>query len=72
MRFWLSGPRVLGGLVRPGVSFGPEDLRRRRRAPARPSIAGFIIRMIVAVPFAAIAIGCFWIAAMLFSELFRG
>ena|ERR1019366_4934524 len=30
MRFWLSGPRMLGGMVRPGVSFGPEDLRARR------------------------------------------
>jgi hypothetical protein len=30
MRFWLSGPRMLGGLVRPGVSFGPEDLRARK------------------------------------------
>ena len=30
MRFWLSGPRIFGGLVRPGVSFGPEDLRARR------------------------------------------
>jgi hypothetical protein len=30
MRFWFSGPRILGGLIRPGVSFGPEDLRPRR------------------------------------------
>jgi hypothetical protein len=27
MRRWLSGPRVLGGMIRPGVSFGPEDFR---------------------------------------------
>ena len=27
MRFWFSGPRILGGLVRPGVSFGPADWR---------------------------------------------
>ena len=33
MRIWLSGPRILNGLVRPGVSFGPEDFRRMR-APA--------------------------------------
>jgi hypothetical protein len=32
MRFWLSGPRI--GWFRPGVSFGPEDLRRRRRPSA--------------------------------------
>jgi hypothetical protein len=30
MRFWFSGPRLFNGLVRPGVSFGPEDLRARR------------------------------------------
>jgi hypothetical protein len=29
MRFWLSGPRILKGLVRPGVSFGREDFRPR-------------------------------------------
>jgi hypothetical protein len=104
MRFWLSCPRLFSGLVRPGVSFGPEDLRARR-VPAthrelarkavrqlakdhgeevpdnatidawleaevarqrrvRPSIAGFIIRMIIAVPIAAFTIACFWIAAI--------
>ena len=30
MRFWLSGPRILNGLIRPGVSFGHEDFRRGR------------------------------------------
>jgi hypothetical protein len=25
MRFWLSGPRILNGLVRPGISLGRED-----------------------------------------------
>jgi hypothetical protein len=34
MRFWLSGPRMFGGLFRPGVGFGPEDFRRRRRPSA--------------------------------------
>ena len=29
MRFSLSGPRI--GWFRPGVSFGPEDFRRKRR-----------------------------------------
>ncbi|WOJ89846.1 hypothetical protein RZS28_00585 [Methylocapsa polymorpha] len=29
MRFWLSGPRILHGLVRPGISIGPEDVRPR-------------------------------------------
>jgi hypothetical protein len=73
MRFWLSGPRMLDGLVRPGVSFSPKDLRRLRSLrPATPSVVGFIVSMIIAVPLAAIAIGGFWIAAMLFSELIRG
>jgi hypothetical protein len=35
MRFWFSGPRIFSGLVRPGVSFGPEDIRARR-VPAIP------------------------------------
>jgi hypothetical protein len=34
MRFWISGPRLLGG-IRPGVSFGPEDFR----APRAPRVA---------------------------------
>ena len=25
MRLWLSGPRILHGLVRPGISLGRED-----------------------------------------------
>ena len=29
MRFWLSGPRILGGLIRPGISLGREDLHPR-------------------------------------------
>ena len=28
MRFWFSGPRLFRGMVRPGISFGPEDFRR--------------------------------------------
>jgi len=34
MRLWLSGPRLLGGLVRPSISLGKEDLRSARKAPA--------------------------------------
>ena len=33
MRFFLLGPRLIGGLVRPGISFGPEDLPRSSKAP---------------------------------------
>jgi hypothetical protein len=29
MRFWLSGPRLFNGLVRPGISLGREDFRPR-------------------------------------------
>ena len=29
MRIWFSGPRLLGGLIRPGVSLGKEDLHPR-------------------------------------------
>ena len=27
MRFWVSGPRLLGGMIRPGVSFRIRDIR---------------------------------------------
>jgi hypothetical protein len=33
MRFWLTGPRILGGLIRAGVSFDREDFRRARKSP---------------------------------------
>ena len=28
MRIWLSGPRILGGLIRPGISFSLSELTR--------------------------------------------
>jgi hypothetical protein len=46
MRFYLRGPRILG--VRPGVSFGPNDFRKkpspRRKAPAasKQMTGGFV------------------------------
>jgi hypothetical protein len=30
-RFWVSGPRILGGLVRPGISFNLSELTRLLR-----------------------------------------
>lgn len=36
MRFWIAGPRMLGGWIRPGVSFGANDFRRRG-ASAQPA-----------------------------------
>jgi hypothetical protein len=29
MRIWLSGPRILGGLVRPGISFALSELSKK-------------------------------------------
>jgi hypothetical protein len=40
MRLWLSGPRLLGGLVRPGISLGKEDFRSARKAPAMAPALG--------------------------------
>ena len=31
-RYWLSGPRILGGLVRPGISFYAKDLAAKPKA----------------------------------------
>jgi hypothetical protein len=39
MRIWLSGPRILGGLLRPGISFNLNELRRKAPRPARLSAA---------------------------------
>jgi hypothetical protein len=38
-RYWLSGPRLFKGLVRPGISFTAADLRPKAaaRAPASRS-----------------------------------
>jgi hypothetical protein len=44
MRFWISGPRMLGGLVRPGVSFGPEDFRARRVSATQMELARKVVR----------------------------
>ena len=35
----LSGPRILGGLLRPGISFNLSELRRKAPRPARMSAA---------------------------------
>ena len=45
MRVWIAGPRIFGN--RTGFSFGPEDLRRLKRAGAperRPSAFVYVIR----------------------------
>jgi hypothetical protein len=39
-RIWLSGPRILNGLVRPGISFYARDLKRQPPGPiASKSVA---------------------------------
>ena len=49
MRIWLSGPRILGGLLRPGISFNLNELRRkaprlaRLRAAERRKLAAGLI-----------------------------
>jgi hypothetical protein len=45
MRFWLSGPSILYGLVRPGVSFSWKDFRPRWQAMAAlPSYRRYELR----------------------------
>jgi len=39
MRLWLSGPRILRGLVRPGISLGREDWN-----PRQPSYRRYELR----------------------------
>jgi hypothetical protein len=71
MRFWFSGPRLFSGLVRPGISFGPEDLRARRvkatrreramkverQRPVRSTSAYFLALGIIVAPIAIFVIG---------------
>ena len=40
MRFWFSGPRILGGLVRPGVSISLQELRKAMRPTPAGKAAG--------------------------------
>ena len=39
MRIWFSGPRILGGLLRLGISFNLKEVRRKAPHPARLSAA---------------------------------
>jgi hypothetical protein len=45
IRYWFSGPRILNGLVRPGISFTANDLRPKApaRAPARITSAPIFV-----------------------------
>ena len=36
-RIWFSGPRILGGLVRPGISFNVNELYAKPRGSRSPA-----------------------------------
>jgi hypothetical protein len=38
-RYWLSGPRILGGLVRPGISFYAKDVAALGKSGSRSAVA---------------------------------
>ncbi len=42
MRLWLSGPRILHGLVRPGISFSGRELSAFGRRPPAVTAAGML------------------------------
>jgi len=44
MRVWFSGPRILGGLIRPGISLGKEDLRTIRKEPSMAAVLALFRR----------------------------
>ena len=46
MRFWLSSPRIFGGLLRPGVSFGREDWRAPRVPATHRELARKVVRQL--------------------------
>ncbi len=51
MRLWLSGPRILNGLVRPGICLGREDFR------PRSPIIKFLCQFAELLPAARLRIG---------------
>lgn len=48
MRLFFLGPRLLGGLIRPGISLGPSDFRPRRSEQAK--VEGSFIYAITGPP----------------------
>ena len=57
---------MLSGLVRPGVSFGPEDWRAARNAPSFPE-TGFLAKLeMVGICGAIVALALFAFTAALF------
>jgi hypothetical protein len=49
MRLFFLGPRLFGGLIRPGISLGPNDFRSRRSGRP-PPIEGAFIYLITGPP----------------------
>ena len=50
MRFWLAGPRLFRGLVRLGISFGPEDFRPRKPPPRRQLGPPEVLPRVASIP----------------------
>ena len=67
MRFWLSGPRLFRGMVRPGISFGPEDFRAHGIVI---SVAVAIIKGILGVALAAVASFSFYVTYLIATNAF--
>jgi hypothetical protein len=67
MRFWLSGPRLFRGMVRPGISFGPEDLRSLGIAG---SVVLVIAQVVLAIVFAGVAAFGFYITYLIATNAF--
>lgn len=65
MRIWLSGPRMLGGLVRPGVSFRPAEVRAIAAVSFQPSwfdrllLRAIALGFLIAGALAIFAVGAF-------------
>ena len=60
MRFWISGPRILG--LRPGVSFGQEDFAAlaHGKAPLIFRVIG-VMMFLAALPPLAVALWILWV-----------
>jgi hypothetical protein len=50
MRIWLSGPRILHGLVRPGISLGREDWNPRLHRPVGVFVVFHAVGVVPVLP----------------------
>jgi hypothetical protein len=44
MRFWISGPRLFRGLIRPGISFSARDLKSNKKVVSADGLLGILQR----------------------------